>query len=57
VDLLLGLRGMDPELLNRTRQVRLGEATLAIVGREDFIAMIADRWTCNCCVGWRRASC
>jgi predicted nucleotidyltransferase len=41
VDLLLGLRGMDPELLNRTRQVRLGEATLAIVGREDFIAMKA----------------
>lgn len=41
VDLLLGLRGMDPELLNRTRQVRLGETTLAIVGREDFIAMKA----------------
>jgi hypothetical protein len=41
VDLLLGLRGMDPELLNRTRQVRLGEAILAIVSREDFIAMKA----------------
>jgi predicted nucleotidyltransferase len=41
VDLLLGLRGMDPELLNRTRQVRLGEVILAIVGREDFIAMKA----------------
>jgi predicted nucleotidyltransferase len=41
VDLLLGLRGMDPELLDRTRQVRLGEAILAIVGREDFIAMKA----------------
>ena len=41
VDLLLGLRGMDPEFLNRTRQVRLGEAILAIVGREDFIAMKA----------------
>ena len=41
VDLLLGLRGMDPEFLNRTRQVRLGAATLAIVGREDFIAMKA----------------
>lgn len=26
VDLLLGLRGMGPELLNRTRQVRFGEA-------------------------------
>ena len=41
VDLLLGLRGMDPELLNRTRQVRLGETILAIVSREDFIAMKA----------------
>lgn len=41
VDLLLGLRGVDPEFLNRTRQVRLGAATLAIVGREDFIAMKA----------------
>lgn len=41
VDLLLGLRGMDPELLNRTWQVQLGDATLEIVGREDFIAMKA----------------
>jgi len=41
VDLLLGLRGMDPELLNRTQQVRLAEAVLEIVGREDFIAMKA----------------
>lgn len=41
VDLLLGLRGMDPGLLNRTRQVGLGETVLAIVGREDFIAMKA----------------
>jgi len=41
VDLLLGLRGMDPELLNRTRQVRFGGADLAIVSREDFIAMKA----------------
>ena len=32
---------MDPELLNRTRQVRLGEVVLAIVSREDFIAMKA----------------
>ena len=32
---------MDPELLNRTRQVRLADATLAIVGREDLIAMKA----------------
>ena len=41
VDLLVGLRGMDPELLNRTRQVRLAEAVLEIVGREDLIAMKA----------------
>jgi len=41
VDLLIGLRGMDPELMNRTRQVRLAEAILEIVGREDFIAMTA----------------
>jgi hypothetical protein len=36
VDLLLGLRGMDPKLLDRTRQVRLGQANLAIVSGEDF---------------------
>jgi predicted nucleotidyltransferase len=41
VDLLVGLRGMDPDFLNRTRQVRLAEAILEIVGREDFIAMKA----------------
>lgn len=41
VDLLLGLRGMDPELMNRTRQVRLAETILEIVGREDFVAMKA----------------
>jgi predicted nucleotidyltransferase len=41
VDLLVGLRGMDPELLDRTRQVMLAEAILEIVGREDFIAMKA----------------
>ena len=39
VDLLIGLRGMDPEALNRTRQVAFAGATLEIVGREDFIAM------------------
>jgi predicted nucleotidyltransferase len=41
VDLLIGLRGMDPELLDRTRQVRLAEAILEVVGPEDFIAMKA----------------
>ncbi|HEX9195463.1 MAG TPA: hypothetical protein VF854_05525 [Azonexus sp.] len=39
VDLLIGLRGMDLELMNRTRQVRLAESILEIVSREDFIAM------------------
>jgi len=41
VDLLIGRRGMDSELMNRTRQVRLADAVLEIVGREDFIAMKA----------------
>lgn len=41
VDLLLGLRGMDPGLMDRTRQVHFGEAIMAIVSREDFIAMKA----------------
>ena len=35
------LGGMDPGLRDRTRQVRLEEAVLEIVGREDFIAMKA----------------
>jgi hypothetical protein len=30
---------MDPELLNRTRQVRLAEAVLEIVGREDLLRL------------------
>lgn len=34
-------RGMDPELMTRTRQVMLADATLEIVGRDDFIAMKA----------------
>ena len=41
VDILVALRGMDPDLLHRTRQVRLAEVILEIVGREDFIAMKA----------------
>lgn len=41
VDLLFGLRGMDPELLNRTKQARLAEAVLEIASREDLIAMKA----------------
>lgn len=41
VDLLIGLRGMDPEVLDRTRQVTLAGSVLEVVGREDFIAMKA----------------
>lgn len=41
VDLLPGLRGMDPDLMSRTQRVVLAGATLEIVGREDFIAMKA----------------
>jgi predicted nucleotidyltransferase len=41
VDLLIGLRGMDPEALNRTRRIDFAGAALEIVGREDFIAMKA----------------
>jgi hypothetical protein len=41
VDILIGLRGMDRDLMNRTRQVWLAEAILEVVGREDFIAMKA----------------
>jgi hypothetical protein len=39
VDLVMGLRGMDPGLYARASQVRLSEASLQVVGREDFIAM------------------
>lgn len=39
VDLLGGLRGLDPEAFNRTRAVPFSGTTLRIIGREDFIAM------------------
>jgi hypothetical protein len=39
VELLGGLRGMDPELFARTIEVPLMGVNLRIVGREDFIAM------------------
>ena len=39
VDLLGGLRGMDPALFSRTVEVPFMGVTLHIVGREDFIAM------------------
>jgi hypothetical protein len=39
VELLGGLRNMDPEILSRTLEVKFLDETLRIVGREDFIAM------------------
>jgi predicted nucleotidyltransferase len=39
VELLGGLRNMDPEILYRTLEITFRDAKLRIVGREDFIAM------------------
>ena len=39
VDLLGGLRGLDPDAFERTIAVPFSGATLRIIGREDFIAM------------------
>ncbi len=39
VDLLGGLRGLDPAAFERTIAVRFSGTTLRIIGREDFIAM------------------
>jgi hypothetical protein len=39
VDLLAGLRGLDPEVYSRLITVPFRGATLRVVGREDFIAM------------------
>lgn len=39
VDLLGGLRGLDPGVFSRTIDIPLMGVTLRIVGREDFIAM------------------
>ena len=39
VDLLGGLRGLDPEAFERTIAVAFSGTTLRIIGREDFIAM------------------
>jgi len=41
VDLLIGLRGMDPAAMKRSREVALSGFPLRIIGREDFIAMKA----------------
>jgi hypothetical protein len=39
VELLAGLRNMDPEIFSRTLEVKFRNEALRIVGREDFIAM------------------
>jgi predicted nucleotidyltransferase len=39
VDLLTGLRGLDPEALARAITVPFMGSTLRVIGREDFIAM------------------
>lgn len=39
VDLLLGLRGLDPKAFSRTVEVPFQGTTLRFIGREDFIAM------------------
>lgn len=39
VDLLIGLRGLDPEALSRASEVEFLDGVLRIVGREDLIAM------------------
>lgn len=39
VDLLSGLRGLDPDAFERTIAVPFSGTTLRIIGREDFIAM------------------
>ena len=39
VELLGGLRNMDPQIFSRTLEVTFRDQTLRIVGREDFIAM------------------
>jgi hypothetical protein len=39
VELLGGLRNMDPEIFSRALEVTFRNETLRIVGREDFIAM------------------
>jgi hypothetical protein len=39
VDLLIGLRGMEPQAFSRTAEIPFQEKSLKFVGREDFIAM------------------
>lgn len=39
LDLLGGLRGLDPQALTRTVEIPFSGTTIRMVGREDFIAM------------------
>ena len=39
VDLLGGLRGLDPQALSRTVEIPFSGTTMRVVSREDFIAM------------------
>jgi hypothetical protein len=39
VELLAGIRGMDPKAFTRRQRVPFQGATLEVIGREDFIAM------------------
>ena len=39
VDLLLGLRGIDPQAFTRIVEISFQGSTLKFIGREDFIAM------------------
>jgi len=39
VELLGGLRNMDPEILSRALEIKFRSELLRVVGREDFIAM------------------
>ena len=41
VDLLIGLKGLDPQAFSRTIDVPFQGKTLRFIGREDFIAMKA----------------
>jgi hypothetical protein len=39
VDLLVGLRGLDPAAFSRALEVPFGGSSVRVIGREDFIAM------------------
>jgi hypothetical protein len=68
VDLLLGLRGLEPDAFARAVEIQFQGLALRVIGREDFIAMkafaggpqdLADAQsaitTRNCCDAWHSA--